>query len=93
MVITKRLWGRLFFVGEVFCFFGFYLFGAQGIMQLSKRNDYNQQLSKEIESLQATLKELKSSIDEWKTNSFLKEKMAREQLDMARPYELVYMIQ
>lgn len=93
MVITKRLWLRLFFAVEVICFFWFYFFGAQGIMQLLKRNNYNQQLGKKIEVLQDELKALEYSINEWQVNSFLKEKMAREQLDMARPNELIYVIQ
>ncbi|NBQ16998.1 septum formation initiator family protein [bacterium] len=93
MIITKRLWLRLFFGLEVICFLGFYFFGAQGIVNLLHRKKYNQQLVQEKIRLQESIKELESSINLWQTDSFLKEKMAREQLYMARPEELVYVIQ
>ncbi len=93
MIITKRLWIRLFFVIEILCFFGFYFFGAQGLLQLESRKKYNQKIIQDIENLQGLLKELELSISEWQTDEFLKEKMAREQLYVARPHETVYVIQ
>lgn len=93
MIITKRLWLRLFFTVEVVCFFGFYFFGAQGVINLLHRKKYNQQLVQEKIKLQESLKELELSVNAWQTDSFLKEKIAREQLYMARPEELVYVIQ
>ena len=93
MIITKRLWIRLIFVGELICFFGFYFFGAQGLVALHIRKKEFYAACSEKETLQGLIKGLESSLSEWTTEKFFKEKMAREQLHMARPGELVYVIE
>jgi len=93
MIITKRLLLRIVFLAEIVCFFGFYIFGAQGLVALHKRKKEIYASQQEKQRLQGLVKEIEFSLHEWVQGSFLKEKIAREELHMARPDELVYIFE
>lgn len=90
MIITKRLLLRIFFIIELICFGIIYFFGAQGIVALQKRKQEIEAIKMERERLQGLVKQVESSLYEWAHKDFLKEKIAREELHMARPGEFVY---
>lgn len=90
MVLTKRFLLRFFFSFEVIVFALLYLFGAQGLQSLVRLNKENGRLSREVGLLQKEIEELETTVIAWQTDSFYKEKFARESLHMARKGEQVY---
>ena len=71
--------------------FGFvYLFGNHGINQLKIVQEENQSLLNEVNELKSEVKGLEKQFDEWKSDDFYKEKIARERLQMSRPNEHIY---
>lgn len=90
MHVLKQKIIQLFFVIEVMVFAGVYLFGAQGIQALLRLKRDNNELDKEIKALQTEVAHLEQQIDVWNAHPFYKEKIAREQLQMARPDDQIY---
>jgi cell division protein FtsB len=92
MVITKRYLLRLFFLLEIIIFIGIYLFSAQGLQVLRSMKKDNLQVKVKIASLQDEIVELEEEVQEWQNNSFYKEKIAREELQMAKTGDEVYFL-
>ena len=92
MVITKRHLLRLFFLLEIIIFIGIYLFSAQGLQVLWGMKKDNLQVKVNIASLQNEIVELEEEVQEWQSNSFYKEKIAREELQMAKTGDEVYFL-
>ena len=77
---------------EVVCFASLFLFGPNGIAKISDLQHQNYTIQAEVEALHVELAELEKQIDDWYENSFLKEKIAREELQMARDGDEIYLI-
>ncbi|MCA9769830.1 septum formation initiator family protein [Candidatus Dependentiae bacterium] len=92
MVVVKHSIMRAFFVIEVFVFCLVYLLGTQGIVRVKQLQRENSKLEQEIILLKQEVNILEQEIISWQTNIFHKEKIAREQLQMARKNEQVYYI-
>lgn len=80
----------LFFIAEILLLLFFYLFGKQGLSVILTLKQENRQLVQEIQDIETDIGQLQKTISTWKTSSFYLEKMAREQLHMARPDDHVY---
>lgn len=80
----KRTMLRVFFALEVFIFIGVYLFGPSGLQTMLRLEHENAELGREIEVLQTEVGSWEQKIVVWKADDFYKEKIAREQLQMAR---------
>lgn len=87
---AKRMLLRAFFIGEIVAFSYLYLFGPQGITAIMAQAHENNGLQERIKESRAQLAKLERSVQEWNDNSFLKERIAREQLQMARHNEQIY---
>lgn len=92
MLLTKRSFLRFFFALEIVLFIGLYFFGPSS-MYVARG------LKKEIADIRVTIahvvaegKALEERIHQWQTTDFYAEKFAREQLQMARPSEQLYVI-
>lgn len=86
----KKIVMRSFFAFEIILFIFFYFFGAYGLqamVQLKRENSY---LLQEIVSLGQEITHLEQEINAWITDPFYKEKVAREQLQMARSGDQIY---
>lgn len=70
----------------------FYLFGVQGLPSLYRLSQENGVIKKEIDRLRVEVGELDKTIQEWHTYPYCKEKIAREQLQMAYPDDCIYYI-
>ena len=81
---------KLFFFMEVITILIVYLFGTQGLPVLLHLKKDNKLLEQEINGLQHEANELETTLKEWQEYSFYKEKIAREQLQMACEDELIY---
>lgn len=88
----KRMIMRGIFAGEVIVFAWFYCFGAQGMYAVRMLKKDNEKLEQHIADVQNSVVKLERDVYAWQENSFLKEKLAREQLQMARDGEEVYLV-
>lgn len=71
--------------------FGFtYLFGRNGIVYLIKVNKENQTFKNELSAMKNEIKCLDQQIYKWNNDSFYKEKVGREKLQMAGKNDEVY---
>lgn len=87
---VKRIVLRILFGFEISFFMYVYLFGSQGIqawMQVKKENAIVEQ---EIERLHNEIAHLTNQIVDWQQDILGKEKIAREQLQMARKGDEIY---
>lgn len=89
---SKRKLFRLLFAGEIIIFGILYFFGPYGVYYLQHTSAEYRELKKEITTLQQEIKELENNIYLIKTDSFYKEKIAREQLQMARKEDVIYLV-
>lgn len=83
---------RGFFIVEIALFAGVYFFGAHGLHNVWRLQHENAQAEREIATMQAEVQDLETRVFAWNNHPFYKEKLAREQLQMARPGEIVYYI-
>ena len=88
----KRMMLRLFLLLEVVVFGYIYLFGNNGLHILTQRRQEALVLEQEIQQLACQIEVFEAEIDEWDANDFYKEKIAREQLQMARKDDEIYYV-
>ena len=89
----KQLLLRLFFILEIGAFAWIYIFGEHGYFQVDRLQEKNDYIIEEVVDLEKEVASLEHEIVQWKTNSFYKEQLAREKLQMSRPGDHVYYIQ
>lgn len=88
----KRIALRIFFTLEILVFTIVYFVGPQGIQTLWRLQGENDELANQINGLHTEIDSLQGKIVAWNTHDFYKEKVAREQLQMARKGEQIYYI-
>lgn len=69
-----------------------WIFSEQGISELQRSRARVQAMEAEITRLQAENKRLAAEIESLKRSTFAVERIAREDLSMSRPGEIVYML-
>lgn len=87
----KRLTGRMLFASELLLFGWIYMYGAQGFIELTALRDECKQIEAHKNERVASIKKLQDQIIAWNVHSFAKEKLAREQLQMARKDDIIYL--
>lgn len=92
MLNIKQLLLRIFWIIELALFMGIYLLGPYGIQAHKSEFKKINSLSKEIDKLSNDVYSLEIDISDFKSENFYKEKIAREELQMAYPGETVYYI-
>ena len=81
----------LFFLSiEIILFALVYFFGPNGWSMLTQLKKSNYRLELECQNLKTKLAQLELDSQEWSESSFLKEKVAREQLLMKKSGEIIY---
>jgi len=90
VIDIKRLISRGLFGCELIVFVWVYLFGAHGFHHLVHLRTECEQARQDLRYKQQEVSDLQEQIISWNVHSFYKEKMAREQLQMARKGELIY---
>lgn len=88
----KRIF-RMLFGLEVIIFSALYLVGPQGLSLLRGLKKELAQLDRELVVLEQEIARLENQLVALEHDPFYKEKIAREQLQMARKDELIYMIE
>lgn len=90
--ISKRSIPRIFLGCELFVFFGFYLLGSNGLASLLKLKKDIYQSSLQLDELKHEVTQLVETLALQSKHPFFQEKIAREQLQMARKDEEIYLI-
>lgn len=88
----KKICMRVFFGTEIVLFAYVYLFGSHGMRALMNIEQEKVQLATDISGLQAEVRCLEKTIAQWDAHPFYKEKIAREQLQMAGKNEEIYYV-
>lgn len=83
---------RVFFGVEIILFAYLYLFGPHGMRALMNIEQEKNQLNCEVTDLQTQVHSLEATIAQWDVHPFYKEKIAREQLQMAGKNEEIYYV-
>ena len=88
----KRTSLRFLFGLEILLFCWVYLLGPHGIQILWCMRQENEQALCELNEISGQVKVLGDEIAAWGAHAFYKEKVAREQLQMARADDIVYLL-
>jgi len=92
MKIYKRTLVRLFFAIEIIVFITVYMFGSNGLQFLRRLQEDNNRLVCHIADLQKKIDSLQQEISDWQSSDFFKEKVARENLQMAKSGDQIYFL-
>jgi cell division protein FtsB len=84
MIRFKKLFMKALLLLEMIAFGHAYLFGSNGIKVLQAQKNEVTELEYSIGHLNDEVTRLEKEIHIWQTDDFYKEKIAREQLQMAR---------
>jgi len=90
MKTFKRTMLRVFFAVEVCVFVGVYLFGPSGLQTMIRLEEENEVLETQLAGLQKEVAAWEQKIVLWQSDDFFKEKIAREQLQMARTGDEIF---
>lgn len=83
---------RVLLLVELIVLVHIYIFGKNGLCLLETQKKHLYDLEHTIDDLQKEVDSLEHDIHEWKVNDFHKEKIAREQLQMARKDDKLFYI-
>ena len=83
---------RIFFAFEITVFIGIYIFGSQGLQATRAIARECNTIEKTIARARSEIKQLKAEIVACESDALHKERIAREQLQMARAGDTVYFI-
>lgn len=89
---TKQIIMRVILLLEMGAFIHLYIYGKNGLQLLNVQKKQLQHLSCTIDALQKEVEILEQEKIIWQTNDFYKEKIAREQLQMARKGDKLFYI-
>ena len=92
MVRFKKICMRLLLIVEMACFGYLYVYGMNGMHTLNKQRVAVTTLEKNVTDLKNDITQLEEEIYAWQTDDFYKEKVAREQLQMARKGDELFYI-
>lgn len=82
---------RLFFTAEIIIFSWFYYYGSRGVCSVQGLDQENCQLTQNIAELKQEIEEVDYQIIAWNSDPYFKEKIAREQLQMAYSFDEIYL--
>lgn len=88
----KQIAIRLFLLSEMAVFGYVYMYGKNGFATLQVQKRVVEQVQKNVEQLKKEIAIIEEEIVAWQTDDFYKEKVAREQLQMARKGDEIFYI-
>ncbi|HEV2601297.1 MAG TPA: septum formation initiator family protein [Candidatus Babeliales bacterium] len=88
--IKKRMVPYIILSVELIVFLGMYIAGVNGFITLYGLKADNEQYKKTVEVLEQEVASLEKQLRDFNSERFYKEKIAREELQMARPGEIIY---
>lgn len=90
--MNKKFFLRLFLIGEITLFGWFYYYGVRGVVAVQELKAENDEITQQVASLQNEIDTVNAQIIAWNNDPYFKEKIAREQLQMARDGDEIYVI-
>ena len=90
--MNKKLIGRLFLYGVLVMFVVTFIFGRRGVGVIFALKRSNNQSQINLDVIKAKNKQLEREINSWERYSFYKEQMAREQLQLSYPGDIIYYV-
>ncbi len=90
MKFTKKKFLKSLMFGELLIVSLFYYYGQQGIATVFFMKTTNREAAKQLGVMQKELSQCEQELALWHAFSFYKEKIAREQLQMARSGETIF---
>jgi cell division protein FtsB len=88
----KKAFMRLLLMAEMTALGYLYFFSTNGIEALQKQRAVVTHLEKNVVELKKEIEHLEQEMHAWQTDDFYKEKIAREQLQMARKGDELFYI-
>lgn len=88
--IYWRSFVYIFLVCECVCFLVVYYAGTDGILTMWSARQINEDKERALCMLKNEVDDLKKQLHQWDSDIFYKEKVAREQLQMARSGDTIY---
>ena len=92
MQVKKKIVSRVLLTLEALVFLAFYCWGSEGVSRLNRLCSENKKLSGAIETLAKEVASLEDELTRFQKDPFYKEKIAREQLQMAYKNEEILLI-
>ena len=92
MIKIKKIAMRSFLVLELMAFGYIYMYGKNGMASLHKQRMILFGLEEHVMQIKNEIEVLEKEIYVWQSDDFYKEKIAREQLQMARKGDELYYI-
>lgn len=92
MVRIKKMFMKVLLAAEMVAFAHIYFFGSNGIKALQDQKNVVEDLKKDILVLDEEIEQLEKEMYAWQHDDFYKEKVAREQLQMARKGDELFYI-
>jgi len=90
MYTIKQLIARGIFLVEICALLILYLYGNHGLQNIYKLERENTMLAKEVQRMAREIETIEQEIAAWNHDGFYKEKVAREQLQMAYKNDEIY---
>lgn len=91
-MIQKRMVMRVLFTVEVILFGWFYYYGMCGMREIAQLQDENRTFEQQIVLAHHEIEMKEQELSAWGSDPFYKEKLAREQLHMAKDGEEIYLV-
>ena len=92
MKTFKHAMLRIFFMIELCVFVGVYLFGPSGLQMMLRLEQENEHLANKLERLAHEVEDWEKKVEVLRSGDFYKEQIARQQLQMARPGDEIYLM-
>ncbi len=90
--VIKKFFFRAFLFVEVILFIYFYFFGVAGLNTRKNLNLENVKLDEKISVLKKEVEHLSSKLEDLNKYDYYKEKIARQNLQMAKKDEIIYFL-
>lgn len=87
---TKKFALRLFTGAQIVVVTFLYLCSSSGMRAIEHADSQNRELAEEVKQVEAEIASLSRELDERRNNPFYKESIARKELQMAYPNEMIY---
>jgi cell division protein FtsB len=89
---TKKIFGFAILGVIIFACLIYIIWGKRGILEYRQLKNEIQQEQEQIQELQKEIEKLQNKIDNWKSDEFDSEKFARQDMQMGKPGEQVFVL-
>lgn len=90
MMLIKKKIVRSLVCLQLVAYAGFYYYGDQGLRQINQMKMANVGAGQRAAAVEQEIATYEHELAQWNDSAFYKEKMAREQLQMARSTDIVF---